>query len=100
MIQLAPDLFKGRRYDDLVQLGRSRLPRLAPAWTDHNVHDPGITLIELLAWVAEAQVYSLSRSRRDERIAYAALMGVLPNGARPAKGLIWPDHNDPNAPSV
>ena len=100
MSQLAPDLFSGRRYDDLVQLGRSKLPRLAPAWTDHNVHDPGITLIELLAWVAEAQIYSLSRSRRDERTAYAALMGVLPNGARPARGLIWPDHNDTNSPSV
>lgn len=100
MIQLAPDLFSGRRYDNLVQLGRSSLTRLAPAWTDHNVHDPGITLIELLAWVAEAQIYSLSRSRRDERTSYAALMGVLPNGARPAKGLIWPDHNDPNSPSL
>src|SRR5258708_3307423 len=42
----------------------------------------------------------MSHARLDERIAYAALMGVLPNGARPAKGLIWPDHNDPNAPSV
>jgi predicted phage baseplate assembly protein len=100
MNQLAPDLFSGRRYNDLVQLGRSKLPRLAPAWTDHNVHDPGITLMELLAWVAEAQIYSLSRSRRDERTAYAALMGILPNGARPARGLIWPDHNDTNAPSI
>jgi len=100
MSQLAPDLFSGRRYSNLVELGRSKLPRLAPAWTDHNIHDPGITLMELLAWVTEAQIYSLSRSRTDERTAYAALMGVLPNGARPAKGLIWPDHNDANAPSV
>ena len=22
----------------------------APAWTDHNVHDPGITLLEALAY--------------------------------------------------
>jgi hypothetical protein len=100
MNQLAPDLFSGRRYSDLVQLGRSKLPRLAPAWTDYNIHDPGITLMELLAWAAEAQIYSLSRSRRDERTAYAALMGVLPNGARPAMGLIWPDHSDAKAPSV
>ena len=99
MSQLAPNLFD-RRYSDLVQAGRSRLPSLAPAWTDHNAHDPGITLMELLAWVAEAQIYSLARSRRDERNAYAALMGMAPNGTRAARGLIWPDHGDPNSPSA
>jgi len=98
MSQLAPDLFQ-RRYGDLLSIGRSRLPSLAPAWTDHNAHDPGITLIELLAWVGEAQLYSLSRMRRDERAAYAALMGVQPHGARPARGLIWPDHGDPQGPA-
>jgi hypothetical protein len=52
MNRLAPNLFD-RRYSDLVQAGRSRLPSLAPEWTDYNAHDPGITLIELLAFVAE-----------------------------------------------
>lgn len=99
MSRLAPDLFT-RRFGDLVQMGRSRLPSLAPDWTDHNVHDPGITLLELLAWVTEAQIYSLSRSRRDERSAYAALMGIRPHGTRPARGLIWPDHDDPSSPAA
>lgn len=97
MTTLAPQLVN-RRYDDLVQIGRSRLPGVAPEWTDHNAHDPGITLIELLAWVAEAQLYSLSRMRRDERSAYAALMGIIPSGGVPAQGLIWPDHDDPDGP--
>lgn len=93
---LAPVLFN-RRYRDLVEIGRSRLPGLAPEWTDHNAHDPGITLIELLAWVTEAQLYSLSRMRRDERAAYAALMGFVPSGMQPARGLLWPDRDDPDA---
>src|SRR5262245_35626269 len=97
MKPLAPDLF-ARRFDDLVELGRSRLPSLAPGWTDYNAHDPGITLMELLAWVAEAQLYGLSRMRSDERAAYAALFGVLPAGTRPARGLLWPDRSDPRAP--
>lgn len=98
MSRLAPNLFE-RRYGDLVEIGRSRLPSYAPAWTDYNAHDPGITLIELAAWVAEAQLYSLARTRRDERRAYAALMGVEPHGTRPATGLIWPDHDDAAGPS-
>ena len=47
MKRLAPDFFD-RRFDDLVETGRSRLPSLAPRWTDYNAHDPGITLMELL----------------------------------------------------
>jgi hypothetical protein len=98
MSALSPDLF-ARRYDDLVEIGRARLPGLAPEWTDHNAHDPGITLIELLAWVVEAQLYSLSRMRRDERRAYAALMGVTTGGAQPARGTIWPVADDPDGPA-
>ncbi|HET7058568.1 MAG TPA: putative baseplate assembly protein [Nitrospiraceae bacterium] len=97
MTQLAPNLFQ-RRFSDLVEIGRARLPSLAPDWTDHNAHDPGITLMELLAWVAEAQLYSLSRLRRDERAAYAALIGLVPAGTQGATGLIWPDPLDPDAP--
>lgn len=77
-------------FDELVELGRSIIPSVAPEWTDHNVHDPGIMMIELLAWIADAQVYSLSRSRRDERRAYAHLLGVDFAGPQPARGLIWP----------
>lgn len=99
MNRLAPKLFD-RRFGDLIEIGRSRLPSLAPAWTDHNAHDPGIMLMELLAWVAEAQIYSLGRMRRDERESYAALMGILPGGTRPSHGLIWPNHADPTGPAA
>ena len=99
MKQLAPNLFN-RRFQDLVEIGRARLRPLAPEWTDHNAHDPGITLMELLAWVAEAQLYSVSRLRRDERTSYAALIGLETGGTRSARGLIWPDHLDPGSPSA
>lgn len=87
---LAPDLFD-RRFEDLLEIGRSRLPGLAPGWTDYNLHDPGITMLELLAWITEAQLYGLSRTRRDERTAYAALLGLAPRGPLPATGCIWPE---------
>jgi predicted phage baseplate assembly protein len=99
MKRLSPDLFD-RRFTQLVEMGRARLPGLAPDWTDHNAHDPGITLMELLAWVTEAQLYSLGRLRRDERAAYAALFGLAPGGTRPAHGLIWPDSLDSRSPAA
>lgn len=97
MSPLTPNLFT-RRFGDFVEIGRARLRPLAPEWTDHNAHDPGITLMELLAWVGEAQLYSLSHLRRDERAAYAALLGIVPRGTQSAAGLIWPDRGDPDSP--
>ena len=99
MTKLAPNLFD-RRFNDLLEIGRARLPSLSPQWTDYNAHDPGITLMELLAWVAEAQLYSVSRMRRDERLAYAALLGLSPAGTRPARGLLWSDRSDPDSPAT
>src|SRR3954470_13841697 len=99
MKSLAPDLFQ-RRFSQLMEIGRARLRPLAPEWTDHNAHDPGITLMELLAWVAEAQLYSLSHLRQDERASYAALLGLAETGTRGARGLIWPDHLDPASPAA
>ena len=78
-------------FERLIELARAQIPTLAPLWTDHNLHDPGITLMELFAWNAEAQIYSLGRTRRDEREAYAKLAGVQKHGPTAAEGLIWPD---------
>jgi len=50
-----------RRFDDLVGEMRAMIPLLAPEWTNHNISDPGITLIELLAWVTEAKLYRANR---------------------------------------
>lgn len=77
-------------FDALVALARRRLPALAPEWTDYNYHDPGITIVELLAWVADSQVYSLARNRNDERLAMARLLGAEPGGAIPGRGLLYP----------
>jgi hypothetical protein len=81
-------------FKELVELGRSMIPTVAPGWTDHNVHDPGIMLMELVAWLADAQVYSLARSSRGEREAYGHLLGLTLTSGRPAQGLVWPSTAD------
>lgn len=48
----APNL-DDRRYADIVAEARSLIPRYAPEWTDHNETDPGITLVQLFAWMVE-----------------------------------------------
>ncbi len=50
-----------RRYPDLVEEALSLIPAYAPNWTNHNPSDPGITLIELFAWLMEMLLYRLDR---------------------------------------
>lgn len=97
MSDLRPNLFD-TDFEKLVELGRSLIPKYAREWTDHNLHDPGIMLIELLAWTAEAQIYSLGRLRSDERWAYGALLGLTPRGPLPAQGMVWWRKSDQGPP--
>ena len=55
-----PQLDK-RNWSDLLAEGLARIPRRAPDWTDHNLHDPGITLVELLAYKTEQLLYQSNR---------------------------------------
>lgn len=50
-----------RTYADLVDEARALIPSLYPAWTNHNPSDPGITLIEQLAWLTEMVIYRVDR---------------------------------------
>lgn len=50
-----------RTFADLVAEAKSLLPSLAPDWTDFNPTDPGITLIELFAWLTEMLLYRTNR---------------------------------------
>jgi hypothetical protein len=80
-------------FERLVTDARGLIPRYAPDWTDHNLHDPGITLIELIAWVADQEIYRIGYVGESYLKAFAALLGVVPHKARPARGLIWPASN-------
>jgi predicted phage baseplate assembly protein len=74
-----------RRWADLVDEARSLIPRFAPRWTDHNVHDPGITFIELFAWLAEMQIYQLNRVGEKHREGFARLADVRRRPRTPAR---------------
>ena len=62
------------RYDDLVREGMSLIPAHAPAWTDHNASDPGITLIELLAYFTELLGYRLGRVTPEAKLQFLRLL--------------------------
>ena len=79
-----PDL-DDRRWADLVDEARALLPRYAPEWTDHNLSDPGITIIDLLAWAVEADLYRINRVTDALRRKLLDLVGLAPAPPVPAR---------------
>jgi predicted phage baseplate assembly protein len=77
-----------RRWADLVEEARALIPLYAPEWTDHNLHDPGITLVELLAWTAEMDLYQLNRIPASHRRKFLELLGIEPHPPIPARTVI------------
>lgn len=50
-----------RTYADLAREARALIATYDPSWTNHNPSDPGITLIELFAWLTEMLIYRANR---------------------------------------
>ncbi len=80
-----------RDWEELVVESRALLPRSAPEWTDHNLHDPGITLLELFAWLTELLLYRSDRVSPAMQRAFLGLVGVVPEPPQAARTVVTID---------
>jgi len=67
-----------RTWTELIAEGRALIPNASRKWTDHNAHDPGITLMELFAWLSEMLIFRLDRVSPAKVRAFLRLVGVTP----------------------
>ncbi|MEA2353721.1 MAG: hypothetical protein QOJ14_2135 [Thermoleophilaceae bacterium] len=65
-----------RDFQSLVSEARTLIAKTCPEWTEHNVSDPGITLIELFAWMTEILLYRVNRIPENIQIALLNLLEV------------------------
>jgi hypothetical protein len=72
-----------RTFDQLAGEGRALIARYFPAWTDYNPSDPGITLLELFAYLAEAAIYQINRVPERSLERFAGLIGVERQAGEP-----------------
>ncbi|GGP76305.1 putative baseplate assembly protein [Saccharothrix coeruleofusca] len=82
----APNL-DDRRFQQLVDEAKRYVQQSSPEWTDHNVSDPGVTLIETFAHMVDQLVYRLNRVPDKNYLAFLDLLGVRlfpPTAARAA----------------
>jgi predicted phage baseplate assembly protein len=74
-----------RRFQDVVDYAKSLIPRYCPEWTDHNVSDPGVTLIELFAWMTDMLLYRVNQVPEKNYIKFLELIGVRLDPPRAAR---------------
>ncbi|MGY6502398.1 MAG: putative baseplate assembly protein [Acidimicrobiales bacterium] len=71
----SPDL-DDRRFQDLVDEAKRLIPRYCPEWTNHNLSDPGVALIELFAWMSEMVLYRLNQVPDRYYTKFLELVGI------------------------
>lgn len=73
-----------RRFQDIVDEAKRMIPRFCPEWTNHNLSDPGVALIELFAWMTELTLFRLNQVPDRQFTQFLNLVGITPFPARPA----------------
>ena len=71
-----PPLIDSRNYKALLGELLDRIPVHDPAWTDFNDGDPGVTLVELFAFLADTLLWQIDEQRqrrRRRRVAFLVL---------------------------
>lgn len=73
----APNL-DDRTFQDIVDEAKRLIPRYCPEWTNHNLSDPGVALIELFAWMSEMVLYRLNQVPERLYVHFLNLVGIEP----------------------
>lgn len=74
-----------RSFKDLVEECLLRIPRYCPEWTNYNPSDPGVTLIELFAWLTDQMQLRFNQVPRRHYVTFLELLGIRLNPPKAAQ---------------
>src|SRR5439155_20593200 len=74
-----------RQFEDLLRELRLRIPRYTKEWTNFNDSDPGMTLVQLFAWLSEMLLFRMNQIPRKNYVKFLKLLGQELRPARAAR---------------
>ena len=77
-----------RKYRDILNEALARIPVHNPEWTNFNDSDPGVTLLQLFAFMSESLLYRSNLIPERNRIKFLQLLGIPLQPAMPAHCMI------------
>ncbi|MGK0343994.1 MAG: hypothetical protein ACI855_000048, partial [Myxococcota bacterium] len=81
---IKPPNLDDRRYKDIVDEARTLIPQYTPEWTNLGDADPGMTLVQLFAWMTEMTIYRLNRVPDKTYIHFLNFIGEERRQAQPS----------------
>src|SRR5690606_38487695 len=81
---IKPPNLDDRRYADIVREARALIPQYCPEWTNLSDADPGMTLVQLFAWMTEMTIFRLNRVPDKTYVHFLNFIGEERRQARPA----------------
>ena len=91
---LPAPILDDRSYQQLRDELIRRIPVYAPDWTDHNASDPGITLIELFAFLGENLLYRFNQIPDATKLAFLKLLQIPLRPATASQALVTFSRSD------
>jgi len=89
-----PDM-AARTYGDILDEMVSSIPRYSDKWTNFNPSDPGITILEILAWIFDTNLYRINRVPEE---SYLNFMRLIAGAKEEEAGLLLEElKKDPNS---
>lgn len=81
-----------RTYDSIVAEMRSRIsrytPEWQPVWSDLNDSDPGVTMLQVFAWLGEMLAYRMNQVPALSYLKFLQLLGIELRPAEPSQAQI------------
>ncbi len=77
-----------RSYEQLLQEALNRIPVHTPEWTNYNLSDPGVTLVELWAFLTENSLYLSQKIPNRNRMKFLSLLRLSLAAGSAAQGIV------------
>jgi hypothetical protein len=94
-VPIRPPALDDRSFNDLVDELIARIPAHTPEWTNPRQGDPGVTIIELFAWLTDTLLYRANLIPERQRFAFLRLLGIPMKAAVPAAGIVTVGFDNP-----
>jgi len=87
-VPIEPPNLDDLTYAEIVERARQLIPVYCPEWTNFNDADPGMTLVQLFAWMTEMVIYRLNRVPDATYVHFLNFIGERQGPALPARSLV------------
>ena len=72
-------------FQKILERAKNRINQIYPAWTNYNLSDSGMVLLELFAYMIEMQQFHIGQTGEAHMLSFLHLLGMCKRGICPAK---------------